>query len=65
MAARVLALMQAVARDPFTGIGKPELLRRVDPNTWSRRSNQEHRLIYMVLGNQVQFLTARRHYTDR
>ncbi|HUG15673.1 MAG TPA: Txe/YoeB family addiction module toxin, partial [Thermomicrobiales bacterium] len=36
-AVRVMKLMEAVLRDPFDGIGKPERLRRLDPDTWSRR----------------------------
>lgn len=63
-AARVLQLMEAVLRDPFQGIGKPEPLRQVDPDTWSRRITQEHRLVYRVAGQQVHFLQARYHYEN-
>ena len=61
-ALRVLDLMEAVLRDPFEGIGKPEPLRFVLAGCWSRRITQEHRLVYFVSGEQVHFLQARYHY---
>lgn len=48
--------------DPFTGIGKPEPLKYIEANTWSRRIDLEHRLVYKVIDNQVYFLQARYHY---
>jgi len=62
LALRVLTLIDAVLRDPFTGIGKPEPLKYLDPNTWSRRLTEEHRLIYRVGPDRVDFLGARYHY---
>ena len=61
-AIRILDLVEAVARDPFTGIGKPEPLKYLDSGTWSRRITQEHRLVYRVNGNRIDFLQARYHY---
>ena len=61
-ALRVLRLMEAVMRDPFAGIGKPERLRHLDPDTWSRRITQEHRLVYHVADDRISFLQARYHY---
>ena len=61
-ALRILSLVEAVLRDPFDGIGKPEPLRYLDPNTWSRRITQEHRLVYRVTRDRIDFLTARNHY---
>ena len=61
-ALRVLLLVEAVLRDPFDGIGKPEPLRYLDPNTWSRRVTQEHRLVCRVSRDRIDFLTARYHY---
>ncbi len=49
--------------DPFQGLGKPEPLKYVAPNTWSRRIDLEHRLVYQVKDNGVYFLQARYHYT--
>ncbi|MCK6555336.1 Txe/YoeB family addiction module toxin [Candidatus Binatia bacterium] len=62
VALRVLDLVEAVLRDPFRGIGKPEPLRHLAPNTWSRRVTQEHRLVYLVRADRIDFLQARYHY---
>ena len=61
IALRVMALVEDTLRDPFTGIGKPEPLQFLN-NTWSRRINQEHRLVYRVLNDRIDFLQARYHY---
>ena len=62
VALRVLDLVEAVMRDPFTGIGKPEPLKFVLAGCWSRRITQEHRLVYKVSENRIDFLQARYHY---
>ena len=62
IALRVLELAEAVMRDPFSGIGKPEPLRFVLAGCWSRRVTQEHRLVYRVSANRIDFLQARYHY---
>ena len=62
LALRCLELVEAILRDPFSGIGKPEPLRYLAPNTWSRRVTQEHRLVYLVSQDRVDFLQARYHY---
>ena len=49
-------------RDPFSGIGKPEPLKHLATGTWSRRITQEHRLVYLVSGERIDFLQARYHY---
>jgi toxin YoeB len=61
-ALRVLQIVDAVIRDPFEGIGKPEPLRHLLGGTWSRRITQEHRLVYLVEEGKVRFLQARYHY---
>jgi toxin YoeB len=61
-ASRVLELVEAALRDPFQGIGKPEPLRYVLEGCWSRRITQEHRLVYRVTDDRVDFLQARYHY---
>jgi toxin-antitoxin system, toxin component, Txe/YoeB family len=48
--------------EPFTGLGKPEALKYIAADTWSRRIDLEHRLVYKVTGNKVYFLLARYHY---
>lgn len=59
---RILDLVEAVLKDPFSGIGKPEPLKYLAPNTWSRRITQEHRLVYLVRDERIDFLQARYHY---
>ncbi len=61
-ALRALDLIEAIARDQFTGIGKPEPLRYLAAGTWSRRLTQEHRIVYLVRGDRIDFLQARYHY---
>jgi toxin YoeB len=62
VALRVLEIVEAVLNEPFSGIGKPEPLKYLAPNTWSRRLTQEHRLVYVVKDQRVEFLQARYHY---
>lgn len=61
-ALRVLKLVEAVLREPTAGIGKPERLKYLGADVWSRRITQEHRLVYTVPGTRVDFLQARYHY---
>ena len=62
VALRLLELVDEILRDPFEGIGKPEPLKFGFAGCWSRRITQEHRLVYRVLENRVDFLQARYHY---
>ena len=62
VALKVLDLVDAVLRDPFDGIGKPEPLKYEAAGAWSRRITQEHRLVYLVGKGRVDFLQARYHY---
>ena len=62
VAAKILDLIDAIARDPTRGIGKPELLKRMGSGYWSRRITQEHRLVYRVLDTRIVFLQSRYHY---
>jgi len=61
-ALRLLDLVEAVAREPFSGIGKPEPLRHLGPNVWSRRLTHEHRVVYLIREDQIHFLHGRLHY---
>jgi len=61
-ALRALTLVEAVLRDPFSGPGKPEPLKYLSPGAWSRRLTQEHRLVYLVRDDRIDFLQARYHY---
>ncbi len=62
VALKILDLVDAVLRDPFDGIGKPEPLKYEAAGAWSRRITQEHRLVYLVGKGRVDFLQARYHY---
>jgi toxin YoeB len=59
---RVLDLIEAIIRDPFTGIGKPEPLKHNRSGMWSRRLTQEHRILYVVREDRIEFVQARNHY---
>lgn len=61
-ALRVLDLMEAVLREPYTGVGKPEHLKHFGGKVWSRRINEVDRLVYEVFDDRVAFLQARYHY---
>jgi toxin YoeB len=62
LALRTLELVEVILRDPCQGIGKPEPLRYLAPGTWSRRLTSEHRIVYLVRGDHIDFLQARYHY---
>ena len=62
VALRALDLVEAILRDPFTGLGKPEPLKYLASGAWSRRLTQEHRIVYLVRDDRVDFLQARYHY---
>jgi toxin YoeB len=62
MALKALRLMKETRRDPFRGIGKPEPLKHLGPDVWSRRITAQDRLVYRVTDSSVHFLQARYHY---
>lgn len=62
VALRAFDLIEAIMRDPFTGIGKPEPLKYLSSGTWSRRLTQEHRIVYLVRDDRIDFLQGRYHY---
>jgi len=62
IALKVLNMIEAIVRDPFKGIGKPESLKYLAEGAWSRRLTQEHRLVYLVRSKQIDFLQCRYHY---
>ena len=59
---RVLDLVGAVMRNPFRGIGKSELLKHMGANIWSRRISREHRPVYLVRDERIDFVVCRYHY---
>lgn len=62
IAARIVRLIKEIERQPFEGLGKPEPLRHDLSGFWSRRINEEHRLVYAVDQAQVLIAQARYHY---
>jgi toxin YoeB len=62
VALRAFGLIEAIMRDPFTGTGKPEALKYLASGAWSRRLTQEHRMVYLVANDRIDFLQARYHY---
>lgn len=61
-AKRLLELVKAALRDPFKGIGNPEPLKYLGSDVWSRRITQEHRSVYLVKADRIEFLQGRYHY---
>lgn len=59
---RLARLIGGTAREPFTGIGKPEPLRHQLKGYWSRRINDEHRLVYSVTNESITIISCRDHY---
>ena len=59
---RLNRIVEAVADDPFRGIGKPEPLRHELSGYWSRRITGEHRLVYRVQAGRVHVISCRYHY---
>jgi toxin YoeB len=59
---RIVALVLDVLRQPFTGLGKPEPLRHELQGYWSRRIDDEHRLVYKVDQESVTIIACRNHY---
>jgi len=62
VALRLFDMIEAILRDPFQGAGKPEPLRYLVGGAWSRRLTQEHRIVYLVRDERIDFLQARYHY---
>ena len=60
---RINLLIQDIVRNGNEGIGKPEPLRHGFQGYWSRRVNDEHRLIYKVVGEDVRIAACRYHYS--
>lgn len=62
VAVRAFDLIETIMHDAFEGIGKPEPLKYLAAGAWSRRLTQEHRLVYLVSDDRIDFLQARYHY---
>jgi toxin YoeB len=59
---KIVALVTDIAANPFTGIGKPEPLKHNLKGRWSRRINDEHRIVYEVKESTILILSCRFHY---
>lgn len=59
---RINSLIQEIQREPFSGIGKPEPLKHAFAGYWSRRINDEHRIVYKVQGDSLLIAQLRYHY---
>jgi toxin YoeB len=59
---RIVKLIQAIQRDPFVGLGKPEPLKHDLQGLWSRRITEEHRLVYKVTEEDIFVVSCRFHY---
>ena len=59
---RINGLIKDIARDPFEGIGKPEPLKHALSGYWSRRINDEHRIVYKVQDDSLLIAQLRYHY---
>lgn len=59
---RINDLIKDTLRSPFTGIGKPEPLKGNYSGCWSRRINDEHRLVYALRDKRLHILQCRFHY---
>ena len=62
LALRIVRLIRDTQRDPFIGTGKPEPLKHGLKGCWSRRIDQEHRLVYEVQQDKIRILACRYHY---
>lgn len=62
IAKKLIKLIKDLSRSPFEGIGKPEPLVGNYAGCWSRRINQEHRLVYEVFDKEIRILACRYHY---
>ena len=62
IALKIIKLIREVQRTPYEGSGQPEALKHDLAGCWSRRINQEHRLVYQVVEDRIRILACRYHY---
>jgi toxin YoeB len=61
---RIIKLIVEISRNPFEGTGKPEALKHQLKGYWSRRIDDEHRLVYQVTDTQIIIIACKYHYTN-
>lgn len=59
---KITSLISAIVENPTEGIGKPEQLKHNLTGSWSRRINQEHRIVYEIKENTIEIQSLRGHY---
>jgi toxin YoeB len=59
---KIVNLIKDIQREPFSGLGKPEALKHELSGLWSRRINQEHRLVYSVSDGEIVIVSCKFHY---
>ena len=62
MLKKINDLIKDIQRNPHSGIGKPEPLKYDLAGYWSRRIDQEHRLVYQVIDNDIRIISCKYHY---
>ncbi len=62
LVARINALIREIVRSPFEGTGKPEPLKHALAGWWSRRINEEHRIVYRIEHESLWLAQLRYHY---
>lgn len=62
MVRRINDLIKDIQREPFDGIGKPEPLKHQLQGLWSRRIDEEHRLVYEIAEDELRIIACRYHY---
>lgn len=65
VALKIGTLIQDILKNPFTGLGKPELLKGNLKGYWSRRISDEHRLIYKITHESIIIFACKLHYNDK
>lgn len=65
VALKIGTLIQDILKNPFTGLGKPELLKGNLKGYWSRRISDEHRLIYKITNESIIIFACKLHYNDK
>jgi toxin YoeB len=59
---KILELIDDIQKHPFEGIGKPEALKGNLSGFWSRRINDEHRLVYKISNGEIHIVKCKDHY---
>jgi len=59
---KITKLLEAILASPTTGIGKPEQLKHQLSGCWSRRINDEHRIVYKIFDDRIEIISLRFHY---